>query len=72
MTADLSDALVEQVQTANREGRRLRIRGAGSKPWMQGLEDELISVAGHAGIVSYESTELVVPARTVTTNSVDS
>ncbi len=46
------------------KGGSLRIRGGGSKDFYGGpLAGEVLEVAGHRGIVSYEPTELVITAR---------
>jgi glycolate oxidase FAD binding subunit len=60
---DLSAQLLEQVQQARSEGRRLRVCGARSKPWMQGRRAEDMSLAKHSGIVNYDPSELVVTVR---------
>ena len=56
--------LLEQVQAARAAARPLLIVGGGSKAFMRRDGDgEVVDVSGHAGIVSYEPTELVVTAR---------
>ena len=62
------DAVLEQwsqVVRSATEGRRpLRIRGSGSKDFYgNATAGELLDTRGHAGIVDYESSELVVTAR---------
>ena len=57
---DLSDAL----KAAYESHTPLRIRGAGSKDFYGGmLAGEVLDVAGYAGIVAYEPTELYITAR---------
>ncbi|MGR8920473.1 MAG: glycolate oxidase subunit GlcE, partial [Gammaproteobacteria bacterium] len=56
--------LVEQVTAAAADARPLRVRGGGSKAFLERHADgETLEVAPLAGIVSYEPTELVVTAR---------
>jgi glycolate oxidase FAD binding subunit len=52
-----------RILAASRE-RPLRIRGGGSKDFYGSeLRGEVLDTRGHAGIVSYEPTELVITAR---------
>jgi glycolate oxidase FAD binding subunit len=52
-----------RILAASRE-RPLRIRGGGSKDFLGGpLAGEVLDTRLHAGIVSYEPTELVITAR---------
>ena len=54
----------EQVRGAGGAKRALRLRGGGSKDFYgQALEGEVLDTRGHAGIVSYEPSELVITAR---------
>ncbi|MFC5458548.1 glycolate oxidase subunit GlcE [Massilia niabensis] len=54
----------EQVLAAAASNTALRIRGGGTKDWYGGpLEGEILDTRGHAGIVDYEPTELVITAR---------
>ena len=54
----------DQVRTAAANKTALRIRGGGTKDWYGGrLEGEILDTRGHAGIVDYEPTELVITAR---------
>jgi len=56
--------LAERIRAAAESRRPLRIRGGGSKDFYGGeLEGEVLDTRGHAGIVSYEPSELVVRAR---------
>jgi glycolate oxidase FAD binding subunit len=58
------DVIRDRIRDAARERKPLRIRGGGSKDFYGAtLDGELLDVSGHAGIVSYEPTELVVTAR---------
>ena len=55
--------LAERVQSAAATGTLLRLRGGGSKDFYgQSLEGEVLELAGYAGIVDYDPTELVVTA----------
>jgi glycolate oxidase FAD binding subunit len=62
--SDTQQALVDAVRAAAAARRPLCIRGGGSKDFY-GLPaaGEPLDVRGHAGIVAYEPTELVVTAR---------
>jgi glycolate oxidase FAD binding subunit len=51
------------VVEAYRAGRRLRVEGAASKPWMAGFEGERLSLTEHRGVVTHDPTELVVTVR---------
>jgi glycolate oxidase FAD binding subunit len=54
----------EQVRTAARDRRALRIRGGGTKDWYgQLLQGEILDTRDYVGIVDYEPTELVITAR---------
>jgi len=53
-----------QVLQAAANKTPLRIRGGGTKDWYGGApQGELLDTRGHAGIVDYEPTELVITAR---------
>ncbi|MGE5641136.1 MAG: glycolate oxidase subunit GlcE [Clostridia bacterium] len=58
------ESLVERIRDAAARRAPLRLRGGGSKDFY-GNEPrgELLDTRGHAGIVAYEPTELVVTAR---------
>jgi glycolate oxidase FAD binding subunit len=57
-------ALAETIRTAAAAGRRLRIRGGGTKDFYgQSLEGEILDTRGYAGIVAYDPTELVITVR---------
>ena len=58
------DVLQERIREAAARGAPLRLRGGGSKDFY-GNEPrgEILDTRSHAGIVSYEPTELVVTAR---------
>jgi len=54
----------EKIKAATAEKRPLRIRGGGTKDFYgNALEGEVLDTRGHAGIVDYEPTELVITAR---------
>ena len=54
----------ERIRDAAARGAPLRLRGGGSKDFYGGaLQGEVLDTRGHAGVVSYEPTELVVTAR---------
>ena len=56
--------IVEQVRQARAEGRRLSVRGAGSKDFYGGPpQGETLDTGPLSGIGSYEPTELVVTVR---------
>ncbi len=56
--------LQDAVRAAVADRRPLRLRGSGSKDFYGGpLSGEVLDTAAHAGIVSYEPTELVLTAR---------
>jgi len=59
-----SSKLQNQIETAYRSGTALNITGGGSKSWY-GREPtgEPLLTTGHAGILSYQPTELVITAR---------
>lgn len=58
------ESLAERIREAAAQRRPLRVRGGGTKDFY-GNEPrgELLDTRGHAGIVSYEPTELVITAR---------
>lgn len=64
MDADLSEPLCERVRAAAAAATPLRIVGGDSKAFL-GNEGrgEVLAVAGHRGVVSYEPAELVITAR---------
>ena len=58
------EALRDRVLAAGRDGRRLRIRGAGTKDFLgEALEGDVLETGALAGIVDYEPSELVLTAR---------
>jgi glycolate oxidase FAD binding subunit len=63
----LSDALTslaEAIRAAAADGRRLRVRGGGTKDFYgQSLEGEVLDTRAYAGVVAYDPTELVVTVR---------
>ncbi|HYE37860.1 glycolate oxidase subunit GlcE [Methylocaldum sp.] len=64
MDADLSESLRQAVLNAADSGTPLRIAGSGSKAFYGGKSSGvLLETAGHAGILRFEPTELVLTAR---------
>ncbi|MFT3718429.1 glycolate oxidase subunit GlcE [Pseudorhodoferax sp.] len=64
MTHDDLEEIAERVRAAASAGTPLRIVGGGSKDgYGQALQGEVLDVSGHAGIVAYEPSELVVTVR---------
>ncbi len=62
--SDITEALRERVLAAAVDKQPLRIRGGGTKDFYGNPpEGEPLETAGHAGIVAYEPTELVVTVR---------
>lgn len=62
--SDLSQELQARVVDAHRRGEPLRIVGSGSKSFLGPPgAGELLRVAEHSGIISYEPKELVITAR---------
>ena len=58
------DHLIDAVRAAAADGRTLRLRGGGSKDfWGAPLRGQVLDTRSHAGIVSYEPSELVVTVR---------
>ncbi|MRR50731.1 MAG: glycolate oxidase subunit GlcE [Rhodocyclaceae bacterium] len=54
----------EQIRAAGAAGRKLRLRGGGSKDFYgNALAGEVVDTGPYAGIVAYEPTELVITAR---------
>ncbi|MBI5110274.1 MAG: glycolate oxidase subunit GlcE [Rhodocyclales bacterium] len=60
----MSEHRLEAFRARILERKPLRIRGGGSKDFYGGTSSgELLETSGHAGIVNYEPTELVITAR---------
>jgi len=63
----MPDALIafaETIRAAGAGGKRLRIRGGGTKDFYgQALEGDLFESRAYSGIVAYDPTELVITAR---------
>ena len=58
------ESIQARIRDAAAARTALRIRGGGTKDFYGGaLRGEVLDVSGHAGITSYEPTELVVTAR---------
>ena len=61
---DMTAELQERVRAARDPHTPLSIRGGGSKAfYVRDVHGETLDVGGHAGIVRYEPTELVISAR---------
>lgn len=61
---DIVEHFQDRVRAAARDQRALRIRGGGTKDWYgQRLEGDVLDTRGHAGVIDYEPTELVITAR---------
>lgn len=61
---DITEQLIEQVKNANDTGLQLNIVGRDSKCFMgRRAIGEVLDVAAHQGIVSYQPEELVITAR---------
>ncbi len=64
MDADISIHLQEQIILAQARSTALAIVGSASKDFLgRRSRGQVLSVAGHCGIVSYDPTELVITAR---------
>jgi glycolate oxidase FAD binding subunit len=62
--ADLRASLAEAVRAASADRRPLEIVGGGTKRFYgRAVRGEPLDLAGHAGIVDYEPSELVITAR---------
>ena len=63
MESNLAE-LRERIVAARAAGKPLRLRGGGSKDFYgEALAGEVLDTRGHAGVVDYEPTELVITAR---------
>jgi glycolate oxidase FAD binding subunit len=61
---DAAERLAQAIRDAAARQQPLRLRGGGSKDFYGGAPaGEMLDTRGHAGIVSYEPSELVVTAR---------
>lgn len=61
---DALTAIVARVRSAAATGTPLRLRGGGSKDFYgQALNGEILDLSAHAGVISYEPSELVVTVR---------
>ncbi len=62
--SDAPATFAAAIRAAAAGGRRLRLRGGGTKDFYgQALEGEVLDLRPHAGIVAYDPTELVITAR---------
>ena len=58
------ERFAEAIRGAAQNGKPLRLRGGGTKDFYgQALEGDVLDTRAHAGIVSYEPSELVITAR---------
>lgn len=61
---DMTTLMAARVRDAAQAGTPLRIRGGGSKDFYgQALAGEVLDLSAHAGVISYEPSELVVTVR---------
>jgi glycolate oxidase FAD binding subunit len=61
---DALRSFTEAIRAAATGGKRLRIRGGGTKDFYgQALEGEILDTRSYAGIVAYDPTELVISVR---------
>jgi len=61
---DIAKTLAQGIRAAVVSGRPVRVRGGGTKDFYgQSFEGEPLETGGHAGIVAYEPTELVITVR---------
>ena len=62
--SDTLQHLIGQIQHATHTGQALRFRGGGTKDFYgQALQGEVLDTTTHAGILSYEPSELVMTVR---------
>ena len=61
------DQFTDTIRAASAAGRKLRIRGGGTKDFYGvALEGDVLDTRGHHGIVDYDPSELVMTVRTGT------
>jgi glycolate oxidase FAD binding subunit len=64
LPADALRSFTEAIRAAATGGKRLRIRGGGTKDFYgQALEGEILDTRAYAGVVAYDPTELVITVR---------
>ena len=64
LAADALQTFAETIRGAAAGGKRLRLRGGGTKDFYgQALDGEILDTRAHAGVVAYDPTELVITAR---------
>ncbi len=64
MPADALRTFADTIRAAAAGGKRLRIRGGGTKDFYgQALEGEILDTRAYAGVVAYDPTELVITVR---------
>ena len=62
--ADQTERLGEAARAASAEGRALRLVGGDTKSFHgRPVPGEVLSLAGHRGVIAYDPTELVITAR---------
>jgi glycolate oxidase FAD binding subunit len=61
---DLTTELQDRVRAAAESSTPLRLQGNGTKSFLgRAIDGEVLALSGHAGILSYQPTELVITAR---------
>jgi len=66
--SDISEQLIERVQSAFAQGEQLNILGSGTKGFIgREQQGQAFETVGHSGVVSYNPAELVMTARSGTT-----
>ena len=64
MPADALRTFADTIRAAAAGGRRLRLRGGGTKDFYgQALEGEILDTRAYSGVVAYDPTELVITVR---------
>jgi len=64
LPADALRTFAETIRAAATGGKRLRLRGGGTKDFYgQALEGEVLDTRSYAGVVAYDPTELVITVR---------
>ena len=64
MPGDALRTFAETIRAAATAGKRLRLRGGGTKDFYgQALAGEILDTRAYAGIVAYDPTELVITVR---------
>ena len=64
LPADALCTFAETIRAAATEGKRLRLRGGGTKDFYgQALDGEILDTRAYTGVVAYDPTELVITVR---------